>query len=73
MPCEKLLHEAAFLLVERGALLAEKAEFGVSGVEDCSDCSLLCYFGRDANLLPQENDRVENQLFDMDTGAGDTS
>ena len=42
---EKLLHEAAFLSIEGGALLAEETEFGVGGVEDIGDGSLLGDFG----------------------------
>src|SRR4051812_38482588 len=37
---QQLLHQAAFLLFEGGALLAKKAKFGIGGVEDIGDFAL---------------------------------
>ncbi|MBC8008549.1 MAG: hypothetical protein H7067_00455 [Burkholderiales bacterium] len=49
---QELLHEAAFLVVEGGALLAEEAEFGVGGVEDGGDGALFGDVAWNANFSP---------------------
>jgi hypothetical protein len=67
------LHEAALLVVEGGALLAEEAEFGVGGIEDGGDGALLFNVAWDANLFSQEDDGIKDEFFDVDTGAGDAS